>query len=114
MLQLLKPTRLEPVLHNKRSHHSERPVHCNEEQPPLAATRESPHVATKTQRSQKRKTERNLFKKKKKKKKEKEEEMIFLFFFQVPVENVLSGKLWKWPSQQPKGQLSWDGHGERT
>ena len=30
-LQLLKPTRLEPVLHNKRSHHDEKPVHLNEE-----------------------------------------------------------------------------------
>ena len=38
--QLLKPTRLEPVLRN-------------EEQAPLTATRESPRTATKTQRSQK-------------------------------------------------------------
>ena len=38
--QLLKPARLEPVLRNK-------------EQPPLTATRESLHAATKTQRSQK-------------------------------------------------------------
>ena len=29
--QLLKPTRLEPVLHNKRSHHNKKPVHRNEE-----------------------------------------------------------------------------------
>ena len=29
--QLLKPTHLEPVLHNKRSHHNEKPVHRNEE-----------------------------------------------------------------------------------
>ena len=29
--QLLKPARLEPVLRNKRSHRSEKPVHCNEE-----------------------------------------------------------------------------------
>ena len=29
--QLLKPTRLEPVLHNERSHCNEKPVHCNEE-----------------------------------------------------------------------------------
>ena len=28
--QLLKPARLEPVLHNK-SHDSEKPAHCNEE-----------------------------------------------------------------------------------
>ena len=29
--QLLKPTRLEPVLCNKRSHRNEKPAHCNEE-----------------------------------------------------------------------------------
>ena len=29
--QLLKPAHLEPVLHNKRSHRNEKPVHCNEE-----------------------------------------------------------------------------------
>ena len=46
--QLLKPVHLEPVLRNKRSHCNEKPAHCNEEQPPVAATRESPHVATKT------------------------------------------------------------------
>ena len=40
--QLLKPVRLEPMLHNKRSHCNEKPVHRNEEQPLLAATRESP------------------------------------------------------------------------
>ena len=50
--QLLKPVRLKPVLHNKRSHCSEKPVHLNEEQPLLATTRESRHAATKTQRSQ--------------------------------------------------------------
>ena len=55
VLQLLKPARLEPVLHNKRSHCSEKPEHHKEEQPLLAATRESPHTATKTQRSQKKK-----------------------------------------------------------
>ena len=27
--QLLKPTHLEPVLRNKRSHHNEKPAHCN-------------------------------------------------------------------------------------
>ena len=32
--QLLKPACLEPVLHNKRSHCNEKPVHRNEEQPP--------------------------------------------------------------------------------
>ena len=31
MPQLLKPTHLEPVLCNKRSHHNEKPKHCNEE-----------------------------------------------------------------------------------
>ena len=50
--QLLKPVCLEPVLRNKRSHDNEKPAHCNEEWPPLAATRESPHTATKTQHSQ--------------------------------------------------------------
>ena len=35
-----EPVRLEPVLHNKRSHCNEKPVHRNEEWPPLAATRE--------------------------------------------------------------------------
>ena len=40
--QLLKTARLKPVLHNKRSHRNEKPTHRNEEQPPLAATRESP------------------------------------------------------------------------
>ena len=53
--QLLKPVRLEPILRNKRSHRSEKPVHCKEEQPPLDATRESPRTATKTQHSQKKK-----------------------------------------------------------
>ena len=28
--QLPKPARLEPMLHNKRSHHNKKPVHCNE------------------------------------------------------------------------------------
>ena len=31
VLQLLTPTRLEPVLHNKRIHRNEKPVHRNEE-----------------------------------------------------------------------------------
>ena len=51
--QLLKPARLEPVLHNERGHCDEKPAHCNKEQPPPTATRESPHAATKTQRSHK-------------------------------------------------------------
>ena len=53
MPQLLKPTCLEPMLRNRRSHGNEKPVHQNEKQPPLVATRESPCVATKTQCSQK-------------------------------------------------------------
>ena len=53
--QLLKPTRLEPVLRNKRSHCNEKTAHHNEEQPQLTATRESPCAATKTQCVQKKK-----------------------------------------------------------
>ena len=45
----------EPALCNKRGRDSERPVHCDEEWPPLAATRESPHTETKTQHSHKKK-----------------------------------------------------------
>ena len=55
MPQLLKPVHLEPVLRNKRSHHNEKPTHCNEEYPLLTATRESPRAATKIQHSQKKK-----------------------------------------------------------
>ena len=36
-----EPTRLEPMLH-KRSHRSEKPMLCNEKQPPLLAAREKP------------------------------------------------------------------------
>ena len=50
--QLLKPVHLEPVLRNKRSHRNEKPVHCNEEWPPLTTTRESPRTAMKTPCSQ--------------------------------------------------------------
>ena len=46
--QLLSPRTLEPMLHNKRSHCNEKPAHHNEEEPPLAATRESPRTVTKT------------------------------------------------------------------
>ena len=35
------------MLHNKRSHRNEKPMHHNKEWPPLAKTRESPRVATK-------------------------------------------------------------------
>ena len=48
-----EPARLEPVLRNGRGRDSERPAHRDEEWPPLAATRESPRTATKTQHSQK-------------------------------------------------------------
>ena len=44
-----EPLCLERVLHNKmRSYRDEKPGHHDEEQPPLVATRESKHVATKT------------------------------------------------------------------
>ena len=58
-----EPARLEPVLQNKRGRDSERPVHRDEEWPPLATTRESPRTETKTQHSQKK-----IFKKLKKSK----------------------------------------------
>ena len=45
------PARLEPVLH-KRGRDNERPMHRDEEWPPLAATRESPRTETKTQTQQ--------------------------------------------------------------
>ena len=50
---IAESARLEPVLHNKRGRDSERPVHRNEEWPPLAAIRESPRTETKTQHSHK-------------------------------------------------------------
>ena len=59
--QLLKPVHLEPVLRNKRSHHNEKPMHCNKEWSLLATTRESPHTATKTRHSQKKKFAFQLF-----------------------------------------------------
>ena len=39
-----EPARLEPVLRKKRGRDSERPVHRDEEWPPLAPTRESPRT----------------------------------------------------------------------
>ena len=48
-----EPARLEPVLHNGRGRGSERPMHHDEEWPPLAATGGSPSTETKTQHSQK-------------------------------------------------------------
>ena len=50
MQHLLKPAHLEPVLRKKRNH-NEKPKHHNKEQALLTTTRESPHAATKTQRS---------------------------------------------------------------
>ena len=49
VLQLLKPTYLEPVLCNKGSHHKKL-THHNAEQPLLSSTRESRMKATKTER----------------------------------------------------------------
>ena len=43
---------LGPMCH-KRNHHNEKPMDHNEQRPPLASTRESPHAAMKTQHSQK-------------------------------------------------------------
>ena len=50
---ITEPVHLEPVLRNKRGRDSVKPVHCDEEWPPLAATRESPRTETKTQHRQK-------------------------------------------------------------
>ena len=44
---------LEPVLHNRRGHDSERPMHRDEEWSLLAAAGEGPHTETKTERSHK-------------------------------------------------------------
>ena len=40
--QLLRPVHLQPMLCNGRSHGNEKPMHYNEEWPPLAATKEKP------------------------------------------------------------------------
>ena len=50
---ITEPARLEPVLCNKRGRNSERPVHRNEEWPPLATTRESRCTEMKTQHNHK-------------------------------------------------------------
>ena len=50
VLQLLKPTYLEPVLCNKGSHCNEKLTHHKAEQPLLSSTRESRMKATKTER----------------------------------------------------------------
>ena len=46
-----EPARLELVLCNKKRQHNDKPMCCNEEQPLLASTGESPHAAMKTQDS---------------------------------------------------------------
>ena len=51
MLHLLKPMYLEPVLHSRRSHCSEKPTNGKEEWPLLTTTEENLHMATKTQPS---------------------------------------------------------------
>ena len=51
-LQLLNLRDLEPVLCDKRCQRNEKPLHCNEEWHLLAATRESPGVATEIQCNQ--------------------------------------------------------------
>ena len=48
-----EPAHLEPVPCNKRNHWNEKPSHRKDEQPLLAATRESPLVAAKTWCNQK-------------------------------------------------------------
>ena len=50
--QLVSPMCLKLVLHDKRSHHNEKPVHYNEV-PLLTATKESLHAVRKTQCSHK-------------------------------------------------------------
>ena len=52
-LQLLKLAHPESRFLNKGSHHNEKPLHHNEEQPLLTTTRESLWTATKTQCNQK-------------------------------------------------------------
>ena len=46
---------------NKRGRDSERPANRDEQWPPLATTRESPRIETKTQHSQKKKECRNIW-----------------------------------------------------
>ena len=69
MPQLLKPAHLEPMLRNKRSHCSEKPAHCNEEQPPRTVTRRKPTCSnkdpTQTKINLKIKYNKNIKKKKK-------------------------------------------------
>ena len=59
--ELLKPYYCpKPVLCSKRSHRNAKPVHRNEEQPPLTTTRESPHAATMIQCHHKERNEKKL------------------------------------------------------
>ena len=48
-----EPQLLSLRVHNRRGRDSERPVHCDEEWPSLATTRESPRTETKAQHSHK-------------------------------------------------------------
>ena len=75
MPQLLKPVRLEPVLH-KRSHRSDK------KKPPLATARGSPHVATKTQCSQN-------FLKIKKQKKKSINVILYIILKKINFENIM-------------------------
>ena len=52
-LKTTEPVHLEPVLRNKRGRGGERPAHCDEEWPPLAATGEGSRTEAGTQRSHK-------------------------------------------------------------
>ena len=51
--QLLKPTGLEPVLRNTRSHHKEKPMHRNSRVAPARPKERKAHAASKTQHSHK-------------------------------------------------------------
>ena len=119
--QLLKLTRLEPMLRNRRGHRNERPMHCSEEWPLLATTRESPSAATKTQCSQREKqipyAAKNKiknkqiyikikylkhFKKKKKKVKRQSTELEKIFANHVPDKGLVSGIYKELITQQQK------------
>ena len=58
------PQLLKPVLLNKRSHCNEKPMYCNQEEPPLAATTEKPEQQQRPSTIKINKTNKNLKKKK--------------------------------------------------
>ena len=62
MLQLLKPTCLEPGLRNKRGHHNEKPTHGNKKSSPC-----SPQLEKACAKQQRPNVAKNKFRKKKKK-----------------------------------------------